>query len=710
MKKTKSITFKLSALIIGVFLSLFILFAITISLVTHKETVNNAEKISLADAERVALQLSEQFQRTDESLNTTKRVLETMSATEKLAASDVLDVLQANLEGNPNAIGMVAVFEEGILTTDKLSAEQKELIDKEGRFAAYLLKTTDGSMITPATGYDIEGEGNWYLVPKNEKTSFFQEPITYEENGKTNSYTMLSVPLLTENGQFMGVLTASMSLNFLEDLTKKIAPEGGYASVITDSGTLVQNSIKKEMNGTNMKDAIDWQPVKDSLNRGDTAALYVDSVSLGERAYNSFAPIHLAGFEETWSVQTVLPRSKIVEIFSAIVNIIIFAGLSMLVLMGIVTAWFVYRQIKPLANVQKSMERAASGDLTEKVDETHLKQDEIGSVATSYNYMLNQTNGALAEVLEASSRLTDSTTQVNNAFEEIVASSQEVSVATEEIAQGASKQSEDTEETSQRIGGLAEQITEMSSLSDSMGNLSRQSVESTQTGMEQVSLLRRQNEAANRMNEQVEKQFQALTEKISGINQVITSIQGITAQTNLLALNASIEAARAGEHGKGFAVVAEEVRKLAEQSSSETGSIQQTVQEILEQSKATVEVISENTKSMKNQSESVASTEESFTRNAELTDEMNKVIAELSTSLYEMVSHKDQAIFAIQNVSAVSEETAASAEQVSASSVVQQQELERVADSVQQMTRIAVELQHVVKRFKLADIEDKTKK
>lgn len=204
------------------------------------------------------------------------------------------------------------------------------------------------------------------------------------------------------------------------------------------------------------------------------------------------------------------------------------------------------------------------------------------------------------------------------------------------------------------------------------------------------------------MNEQVEQQMTALTDKISGINQVITSIQDITAQTNLLALNASIEAARAGEHGKGFAVVAEEVRKLAEQSSSETGTIQQTVQEILDQSKATVDVIAQNTKSMKTQSESVASTEKSFALNAHLTDEMNKSIAELSANLSEMISHKDQAVLAIQSVSAVSEETAASAEQVSASSVAQQQELERVADSVQQMTRIANELQQVVERFQLA--------
>lgn len=151
--------------------------------------------------------------------------------------------------------------------------------------------------------------------------------------------------------------------------------------------------------------------------------------------------------------------------------------------------------------------------------------------------------------------------------------------------------------------------------------------------------------------------FSELQKRVHDIENVVDLINNIASQTNLLALNASIEAARAGEHGKGFAVVAQEVRKLAESTVSALSEVSNNVQHLKSYSgdvsksiEQTTEIIKLATSEAKNSlpllSAIVENIEEinlDVTNTAAISEEQAASIDEISNRMIEM-SHLQEEI------------------------------------------------------------------
>ena len=146
------------------------------------------------------------------------------------------------------------------------------------------------------------------------------------------------------------------------------------------------------------------------------------------------------------------------------------------------------------------------------------------------------------------------------------------------------------------------------------------------------------------------------------VKDIVAAILSISGQTNLLALNASIEAARAGEAGKGFAVVADEIRELSEHTKQSAEQIASTIDDLLDKVNTASKNMERSVESANEQGEIIARTGEKLEVILEKVSDLTTRASKISDNVDACVTANTAVMDAISNLSATSEEVAASSQ------------------------------------------------
>ena len=216
-----------------------------------------------------------------------------------------------------------------------------------------------------------------------------------------------------------------------------------------------------------------------------------------------------------------------------------------------------------------------------------------------------------------------------------------------------------------------------------------------------MKLLRGQSERTTTITTDIISAISALDKRSGDINNIIDTISDIAAQTNLLALNAAIEAARAGDQGKGFAVVANEVRKLAEQSDNALKQVSLLIRQMQDETTKTVTLADETSQVIKEQYSVVNKTEVAFQSIDATIKKNNDLIQQILSSMSDMVDQNEKIKGNIENLTAISEETAAGRKEVAASVVEQTSAMDQLNKLAEELELYSNDMHEELKQFKI---------
>lgn len=364
---------------------------------------------------------------------------------------------------------------------------------------------------------------------------------------------------------------------------------------------------------------------------------------------------------------------------------------------------FISKITAPLTYASKSVEELAALDFRVKNEEKELRfagrNDEAGNIMKAVVKLRGELTAVVTDLKVQSGSLFEQSDSLSKSASDTMNNMKDTDRAVDEMANGATMLAQETQSASENvveIGNMIDKVNSnteelakdadnMKALGENAENILKQLIDGQKEMVTHIGVVNDKTHEAN---------------KAAGrISEVVNLITEIAGQTNLLSLNASIEAARAGDAGRGFAVVAENIKQLAEQTTSSAADIQDIIHDLEQKSGETVEKTEAVNNIVNKQSEDMKKTADILNQVITGISALIDSIDSIAASVENMDKSKEKVVDVIENLSSVSQENAASTEETSASTTMAMETVKKIADEAVKFQSIAQDLEDRMKQF-----------
>lgn len=510
---------------------------------------------------------------------------------------------------------------------------------------------------------DLINQANGAL---HDRMNVFWAFLSEKDKGIEAKASADQVNFTVEDGQLkIGFYTINENHEIVDKMQKLC---GGIASIFMGDVS-VSTTMKSKDGSRSVGSKIGGKPVETVLKSGKS---YRGQTSIdGVTHFVAYDPIKSAQGEVVGAIGLALAKSNYFKSFNRIALIVVLTALVLIGSVSVISFVYMKKTMRPLDSCVLIANRLAEGDLSTSVSSEG--KDEIGRLLAAMGGMIGEWKKVVSEVQMSADNLASASAQINMTADQMLNGANAQSQMASQVATASHQMSASIVDIARNANHISSSVTETSMVARDGKSVVDKAI------CEVREIAATVTESSHFM--------QTLGDQSRHIGDIIRVINDIADQTNLLALNAAIEAARAGEQGRGFAVVADEVRKLAERTSTATAEIGAMIRSIQEGVQMAVNSMQKAT----------ISVEGGVTLSQEAGNALDQIVARIEN----LDSLGQQIASATTEMAAASEDISRDIESIATVTKQASSGSEEAAESSARLTSLSVSLQQLVAHFKI---------